>query len=372
VATCAVTYIAAGGSPRVIGASYAGDVNFVGSSGSLSQVVSRGPTATVVTSSVNQSVTGQNVIFTATISSAAPSVGTPTGTVSFTDSGAAIGCAAQPIALAGTATCSIRLTSARNHPIIATYTGDGNFNASNGTDNQAVNKDPTTTTITSSPDPANPGQVVTYTASATANLPGSGTPTGVISFTDAGTAIASCTSLPLAGGKATCTHTYATTGNHAIVAKYIGDTNFNASVSTTLGEAVANCGSSLASCNLMAADLVGAGLIGANLTSANLTSANLTSANLTSANLTSANLTSAILTSANLTSANLTSANLTGATLTSANLTNANLTNANLKGANLKGANLKGANLSGVTWSNTVCPDGTNSNADGGTCLGHL
>jgi hypothetical protein len=29
-------------------------------------------------------------------------------------------------------------------------------------------------------------------------------------------------------------------------------------------------------------------------------------------------------------------------------------------------------NFNKVTWSNTTCPDSTNSNADGGTCAGHL
>jgi len=49
-----------------------------------------------------------------------------------------------------------------------------------------------------------------------------------------------------------------------------------------------------------------------------------------------------------------------------------NLKDANLTGATLVGADLKGANVKGVTWSHTVCPDGTNSDANGGTCLGHL
>jgi hypothetical protein len=30
------------------------------------------------------------------------------------------------------------------------------------------------------------------------------------------------------------------------------------------------------------------------------------------------------------------------------------------------------ANLSGVTWINTTCPDGTNSDSDGFTCDGHF
>ena len=52
-------------------------------------------------------------------------------------------------------------------------------------------------------------------------------------------------------------------------------------------------------------------------------------------------------------------------------MTNANLTNANLTNANLFNATLAGAILTAVAWSNTTCPDGTNSNNDGNTCSGH-
>ena len=44
----------------------------------------------------------------------------------------------------------------------------------------------------------------------------------------------------------------------------------------------------------------------------------------------------------------------------------------NLIGADLFDANLSGDDLSRVTWSNTSCPDGTISNDNGGTCIGHL
>ena len=89
-----------------------------------------------------------------------------------------------------------------------------------------------------------------------------------------------------------------------------------------------------------------------------------------------------------LVGANLSGANLSGAYLESLNLSNANLSNANLSGANLTFVNLTGANLTGanmlsiicgdysqygvlVVWQNTTCPDGTNSDNDGGTCVGH-
>ena len=54
-----------------------------------------------------------------------------------------------------------------------------------------------------------------------------------------------------------------------------------------------------------------------------------------------------------------------------ADLQGCNLTNRNLTSANLSGAALYGADLMGVTWINTTCPDGTNSDSHGGTCIGH-
>jgi hypothetical protein len=33
---------------------------------------------------------------------------------------------------------------------------------------------------------------------------------------------------------------------------------------------------------------------------------------------------------------------------------------------------LTGATLTGITWAQTTCPDGTNSNTNGYTCIGHL
>ena len=87
-------------------------------------------------------------------------------------------------------------------------------------------------------------------------------------------------------------------------------------------------------------------------------------------NLKQANLTGAYLEDRNLSGANLKDANLTNANLTGADLTNANLKDANLTNANLTGTKLTGANVKHVIWSKTICPDGTNSDTNGGTC-GH-
>ncbi|MFI1518618.1 pentapeptide repeat-containing protein [Kitasatospora cineracea] len=70
--------------------------------------------------------------------------------------------------------------------------------------------------------------------------------------------------------------------------------------------------------------------------------------------------------------ADMTSANLSNANLRDADLRNAVLDHVNLTGADLTGADLRGASTVGVVWAGTTCPDGTNSDAVGGTCAGHL
>jgi uncharacterized protein YjbI with pentapeptide repeats len=68
----------------------------------------------------------------------------------------------------------------------------------------------------------------------------------------------------------------------------------------------------------------------------------------------------------------LVNANLSHTNFTRANFHNADVDGANLTGANLTRAAFLGASLNGVLWSDTICPDGTNSDNDGGTCDAHL
>lgn len=98
---------------------------------------------------------------------------------------------------------------------------------------------------------------------------------------------------------------------------------------------------------------------------------NFTNANFTNVNFNYLNSTSAIATFAEDT---LTGANFTNATMTymvfgsgTVDFTNANFKNANLTGISVNGT----VTFTGANWSNTTCPDGTNSNNDGNTCIGH-
>jgi uncharacterized protein YjbI with pentapeptide repeats len=151
----------------------------------------------------------------------------------------------------------------------------------------------------------------------------------------------------------------------------------------------------------------GANLISADLTDLDLSGLNLSNTNMNAANLDGTNLTGATLTGvsgkgiigmpaalpsgwvligtylfgpgADLGGANVSNLNLSGLNMTDINLSDANWADADFDGVNLTGANLTGADkvfglpsLTGVTWSNTTCPDGTNSDNDGDTCVNNL
>lgn len=99
----------------------------------------------------------------------------------------------------------------------------------------------------------------------------------------------------------------------------------------------------------------------------------------TGCDLTSADLSTAFV-RAVFAGANLTGANLTGGLFDSAIFTRANLSgviaspgvfeDADFTDANLTGAKMNGAIFGGAIWKNTTCPDGTNSDLNGRTCIG--
>jgi uncharacterized protein YjbI with pentapeptide repeats len=154
------------------------------------------------------------------------------------------------------------------------------------------------------------------------------------------------------------------------------------------------------------ADLTGADLAGTNLDDDSLNDAIVTGSNLTGANMSTtylvgitsggiigipaslpsgwslvdgyfigayAQLIDADLSGANLASAFMGEANLNGADLADADMQGTELGGADLTSADLDGADMAGAlGLGAVVWSNTTCPDGTNSNNDSGTCINNL
>src|SRR5207248_9274673 len=101
---------------------------------------------TGVTSSVNPSVSGQPVTFTATVKAGTAGVGTPTGTVTFKDGANTLGTGT--LDSSGHAMFVTSPLAVASHSITASYGGDANFNGSISTTlNQTVKKAATTTLV---------------------------------------------------------------------------------------------------------------------------------------------------------------------------------------------------------------------------------
>jgi hypothetical protein len=177
---------------HVITATYSGDGNHTGSTGALSpdQVVGQFGTTTSLASSLNPSVFGVSVTFTATV---APSAAT--GDVQFYADGVALGSA---VTLSGgAASVSTASLLGGSHTITATYSGDGDYVGSTGTlsPDQVVDKASTTTSLVSSVNPSVYGASVTFTATV---APAAAT--GTVQFYADGVALGSAAGL--SGGTA--------------------------------------------------------------------------------------------------------------------------------------------------------------------------
>ena len=213
-----------------ITAAYQGSSIFASStSAALRQVVnSATPTTTSLTSSLNPSVFGQSVTFTAAVSSKS---GTPSGTVVFYDGSNAIGSATISSGSASLATSSLAEGS---QSITAAYQGSGGFAPSTSAPlSQVVNTATTSTTLISSVNPAQAKQRVTYTATVSSQF--GGTATGTVTFADSGRTIAM---ILLSNNRAAYQTSYNNAGARSITATYSGDTNNAGSVSSVLTEQI--------------------------------------------------------------------------------------------------------------------------------------
>ncbi len=179
----------------------------------------RQSTLTSLTSNPNPSYVFQSVQFTATVSS---QYGSPSGSVSFNQGSTVLGTA--PLKN-GKATFTYSFTSVANDLITALYNGNSNFLPSTSPVlKQKVLRANSTTSLTSSLNPSNQGQAVTFTATVTGQY--GGTPTGNITFKDNGNFLAQ---VSLKNGVAQYKTSALTKGRHRIGASYNGDTNFHSS-----------------------------------------------------------------------------------------------------------------------------------------------
>jgi large repetitive protein len=193
--------------------------------------VVRAATAVTVTTSPNPSGFNQPVTFTAMVTVVAPGAGAPSGVFQFFDGGTLLGTA--PLT-AGWASLTTNGLTAGSHTITATYSGDASFATSSASTGLTVRPSSTssTTTLTSTRNPSNVGQAVTFRATVSAP---SGGVSGTVEFYDGATLLGSAA---ISVGVAQWTTASLPAGGHAIVARYLGNASLPPSVSTALAQTV--------------------------------------------------------------------------------------------------------------------------------------
>jgi hypothetical protein len=217
---------------HLVSASYPGDSLYTASTSPAISLTGN-PITTTNTLSISPSTSvefGRVLQITAAIDPPSVSNYISTGTVKFFDGGTLIG---QSNISNGQALLSLGPITVANHSLLATYSGDINFVASNSTVvTVKVNKAGTSATLT-----ATNGGGAAYTFTAVVGSTTGGTPTGTVNFLDGANLISSS---PLAAGIATYSTASLAAGSHAITATYTGDANYAAStsnlVSTSTGD----------------------------------------------------------------------------------------------------------------------------------------
>jgi hypothetical protein len=217
------TTAALAGGSHAITMSYTGDGNYLGSSASLTQVVSTSGSTTALTSTQNPSTFEQAITFTATV---APQ--TATGTVTFKEGFTVLGTATVINGLASFTTSAL---AAGMHVVIAMYSGDGNFGGSaSGPVSQVVKREASTTSLSSSQNPTPEDTPVTFTATISSKLA-----TGKVVFFDRFRSIGEAS---VNAGVAKFTTSKLERGTHPITAVYSGDANIEGSASSQVNEEI--------------------------------------------------------------------------------------------------------------------------------------
>jgi len=200
-----------------------------------------GATTTTVASSLNPSVVGNEVTFTATIAPASGET-VPTGSVQFKTNGIALG---DPVTVTtgtsptGTASIATSVLPEGVRLVTAEFTATGSFKNSTGTltDGQLVTAPDaivTTTTVDSSANPATVGNEVTFTATI---VPASGAavPIGSVQFKTNGVAFGTPVTVTTGtspNGTASIATSVLPVGVYTVTALYTAGSGFSSSLGT--------------------------------------------------------------------------------------------------------------------------------------------
>jgi Bacterial Ig-like domain (group 3)/FG-GAP-like repeat len=202
------------GEPDVVLANQ--DPSPFGGPGIVAVLLQRARTSVALTSSLNPSIYGQKVTWTARVTSSGSI--TPTGKVNFTWNGYSIGSAT--LNVSGVATLTKSNLNADPYPLTAVYSGDvNNLGSTSAIVNQVVTETTSAAKITSTPNPSTLGQAVTFLATITSPTV---IPTGPVTFMVATKVLGTA---QLSSGKAKFTTSTLPVGSTKVTAIYYGDSN---------------------------------------------------------------------------------------------------------------------------------------------------
>ncbi|MEZ5133542.1 MAG: choice-of-anchor L domain-containing protein [Acidimicrobiales bacterium] len=191
-------------------------------------------TSVQLSSNVHPSVTGQNVRITARVTAVAPGGGVPAGTVEIRDGSELV--ATKPLTTAGTAWITLKPTPG-THSYTATFTGSSDHLGSTTAVplDQLMQPAATTVTVTSGANPSTAGQSVSFRATVRAIAPGSGVPSGTVSFYEDGVFVGTRT-LSSTGVAALARKPQP--GVHEITAVYSGSPGYGSAAAAPLVQTV--------------------------------------------------------------------------------------------------------------------------------------
>lgn len=228
--------------------SYSGDANFKTGSDTVTQVVTKADTTTVVTISPSPSSEDQLINISANVGAVAPGSGAATGLVSFTADGDPIGSASlSPSSGGAKATLQISTLTAGSHTIVASYAGDNDYNASESASKShtvipGAAVVGTSVLVTSSANPSTYGQFISFDAAVTAD--DATNPSGAVQFSVDGTNVGDPVEVGTDGHAQSPLVSSPEPGDHTVIAAFVGNPGYSNS-GDFLAQSVANAGVTL-------------------------------------------------------------------------------------------------------------------------------
>jgi hypothetical protein len=218
-ASCATGVLRAG--TYSVTASYSGDGNYQGT-GAFTFAIAQAETSVTASADPASTTYGNTVTLAA---SGLPD--SASGIVTFTDQSGGALCSTGQVNAGGASCTTAELPAGDYSPVIATYSGDGNYLGSTATTEFTITRASTSFTALANPATTHFGNIVELSAS---GLPTGAT--GTVSFTD-NDGDALCTTGQVSAGAASCAAATVPVADYPVTATYSGDGNYLGSTATT-------------------------------------------------------------------------------------------------------------------------------------------